>query len=285
MNASASAAGSACSRDESDTQRHPAAQNSYPYLEEVARHLDEQLQCREFQDLDASVNGLQVGKSRRRVRKVVAAVDASLESFERAADLAADLLIVHHGIFWGQCSPVVGPSYERLASLVEKQLALYAAHLPLDAHLRYGNNIHLAERLGLQNVCVFARYKGSHIGCAGDFARPHSMADICQLLNVPDTALRLEFSRKAKASGVRSVAIVSGAGALAIEEAAAKGYELLLTGEIAHQHYHAARELGLSVLAMGHYRSETGGVMRLLAMLGEQWPCLSTDFIDLPTGL
>ncbi|WGK68602.1 Nif3-like dinuclear metal center hexameric protein [Candidatus Haliotispira prima] len=271
--------------------------DEYPHLEELVLHLDGELQCSEFRSVDRSLNGLQVGDTRcpaghmgqtgqvRRVRKIAAAVDASLESFERAADLAADLLIVHHGIFWGQCGPVVGPDYQRMAFLTEKRLALYAAHLPLDAHMQYGNNIHLAERLGLQDICGFASYKGRNIGCAGKFAEAQSMDDVCQALDAPENALRLEFSRKGKAESIETVGIVSGAGALAIGEAAAKGYDLLLTGEISHQHYHAAKELGLSILAIGHYRSEMGGVMRLLGMLKEHYPSITTDFIDLPTGL
>ena len=261
------------------------SQGEYPYLAELSSLLDEQLRCADFKGIDAALNGLQVGDVQRRIRKVVAAVDASLESFERAADVAADLMITHHGIFWGQIAPVTGPNYHRLALLLEKQLALYAAHLPLDAHLKYGNNIHLAERLDLQNICSFGTYKGHFIGCRGEFERPQSMSNICDILNLPPETLSLEFSRKAKACGIRNVGIVSGAGALAMEEAATKGCELLITGEIAHQDYHSARELGLHVLVMGHYRSEIGGVTRLLGLINEKWPCISTDFIDLPTGL
>ena len=258
---------------------------SYPYLSDLVLHLDTQLQCSEFEGLDTALNGLQVGDTQRRMHTVAAAVDASLESFERAADLAADLLLVHHGIFWGRLGPIIGPSYQRLSMLLEKQLALYAAHLPLDAHMQYGNNIHLAECLGLQNICSFGVYKGRPIGCAGEFASPQSMDDVCHALSAPTTALRLEFSRKAKSFGIRTIGIVSGTGALALEEAAAKGYDLLLTGDLAHQHYHTAKELGISVLAMGHYQSETGGVLRLLKMLKERWPCITVHFIDLPTGL
>ena len=268
-----------------------AANGEYPYLEELACYLDEQLKCEQFQSLDMAVNGLQVGQTgqpgygQRRVRKIAAAVDASLESFERAADLASDLLIVHHGIFWGRAHSIVGATYQRLAMLVEKQLALYAAHLPLDAHMQYGNNIHLAQQLGLENIGGFGNYKGRFIGCMGTFAEPQSMDEICHLLNLPLDTPRWEFSRKANARGIQTVAIVSGSGAMTIEEAAAKGCDLLLTGELHHHHYHNARELGLHILAMGHYRSEMGGVIRLLRMLKKKWPHIATDFIDLPTGL
>lgn len=271
-----------------------AANGEYPYLEELAYYLDEQLECEPFAHLDAALNGLQVGQTgrpgygRRRVRKVAAAVDASIESFERAADLASDLLIVHHGIFWGRPQsvvPIVGATYQRLALLIEKQLALYAVHLPLDAHMQYGNNIHLAQQLGLENIARFGNYKGCCIGCMGTFAKPQSMDDICHLLVLPPGTPRWEFSRKAKVRGVQTVAIVSGSGALTIEEAVAKGCDLLITGEINHQHYHSAKELGLHILAMGHYRSEMGGVVRLLQMLKKKWPQIGTDFIDLPTGL
>ena len=265
-----------------------AANGEYPYLEEIADYLDEELECEQFANLDAAINGLQVGEAgngQHRVRKIAAAVDASIESFERAADLASDLLIVHHGIFWGQTHSIVGTTYERLALLIEKQLALYAVHLPLDAHMQYGNNIHLAQQLGLENIARFGKYKGRYIGCMGTFAESQRIEDVCHLLHLPSDTPRWEFSRKAQIRGIHTVAIVSGSGAHTIEEAVAKGCDLLITGELHHQHYHNAKELGLHILAMGHYRSEMGGVIRLLQMLKKKWPCIATDFIDLPTGL
>ncbi len=263
----------------------------YPILADVVGHLDTQLRCHEFQGQDSALNGLQVGNTQNeqfQLQTVVAAVDASLESFERAADLSANLLIVHHGIFWGPIGAVTGPLYQRLFFLQQKQLALYAVHLPLDAHMQYGNNIDLAESLeplGFQNIQNFGAYKGHFIGCAGEFRTPQTMDNICHILDIAPNALRLEFSRKVKSCGIRTVAIVSGAGAFALEEAAAYGCDLLLTGEFIHQYYHTAKDLGIDVLAIGHYQSEVGGVMRLLKMLKQQWPSLNTHFIDLPTGL
>ena len=260
-------------------------QTDYPYLEDLSGYLNSQLQCHEFHRLDSALNGLQVGNTKQLIHNVVAAVDASLESLERAADLDADLLIVHHGIFWGQFSALTGMNYRRLAMLFKHNMALYAVHLPLDAHIQYGNNIHLAECLSLHNIERFGAYKGQFIGCMGKFSRPHDMEEICNLLRLPMNVLCLEFSRRAKARGVQTVGIVAGGGALALEEAAAKGCDLLITGELLHQHYHTAKELGINVLAMGHYQSETGGVQRLLKMLQERWPCITYNFIDLPTGL
>ncbi|MEM9424874.1 MAG: Nif3-like dinuclear metal center hexameric protein [Spirochaetota bacterium] len=256
-----------------------------PRLADITSHLDTQLQCHEFSHLDSALNGLQVGDPQAPIRSIAAAVDASLESLERATDMAADLLIVHHGIFWGRVEPISGPLYERLSLLLGKRLALYAAHLPLDAQMQYGNNIHLAESLNLQNIHPFGLHKNRAIGCAGEFGQAQSMDDICNSLEVSPNALRLEFSRKTPTEGIKTVGIVSGAGAFALEEAAAKGYDLLLTGEIAYPHYYSAKELGINVLAMGHYYSETGGVQRLLNMLQAQWPHLTTHFIDLPIGL
>ena len=264
---------------------------TYPRLTDVVGYLDTQLRCHEFQRQDSALNGLQVGNTQNtelQLQTIVAAVDASLESFERAADLSANLLIVHHGIFWGSMGAITGPLYQRLCLLQEKQLALYAAHLPLDAHMQYGNNIHLAESLnplGLGNIRSFGTYKGHAIGCIGEFSSPQSMDDICHILNIPPNALRLEFSRRAKSCGITTMAIVSGAGAFTLEEAVASGCDLLLTGEFIHQYYYTAKELGINVLAMGHYQSEMGGVLRLLQMLKQQWPAISSHFIDLPTGL
>lgn len=254
-----------------------------PSVGQICDWLSAELHCGDFAPADRAYNGLQVGPREREVRKVAAAVDATATSFEHAASVGADLLLVHHGIFWGELVPVVGSFYTRLSLLFESGLSLFAAHLPLDAHSRWGNNAVLSERLGLTGVRPFGAYRGVYIGLGGSLPEALSLDQINWKLcgASGSSSLQLPF----KPGPIRNVAVVSGAGGSTISQAAAEGYDLLVTGEIAHQHYHEAEQEDLSLLAIGHYYSEIGGVCRLLEAVRTCWPGVETQFIDLPTGL
>lgn len=256
----------------------------FPSVAELASFLDETLNCPSFSKVDAALNGLQLGDARPEVRSVVAAVDASLASFQRALSPAAaqpaDFLLVHHGLFWGPAQAISGPNYQRIRSLIESNLALYAAHLPLDSHPSLGNAAFWAKKLELEDVQAFGFYKGVSTGLGGSLPRDMKLDEIAELLSCRK-GLHLPFGVET----IRRVAILTGGGAFSIPEAAASGYDLLLTGEVLHQHYHQIQELGLNVLAMGHYYSEIGGVLQLLEAVQEKWPQIQSNFIDIPTGL
>ncbi|AIF70292.1 hypothetical protein PAP_09585 [Palaeococcus pacificus DY20341] len=248
-------------------------------LYEIVSFLDEYLRINEFPD--KSRNGLQVeGKSE--VERIAFAVDASMETFERANKWGADLLIVHHGLIWGGIEYVRGLIQRRLKFLLQNELNLYAAHLPLDAHPEVGNNAQLLKLLGLEPKEPFGSYGGISVGYVAEFEEPKHMSFIAQTLAEKlDTNVKaFEFGREE----VKSVAVVSGGGGFATVEAIEKGIDLFITGEFLHQNFHMAKEGGLNVIAAGHYATETLGVKSLMPLLKEKFG-VEVLFIDAPTGL
>lgn len=236
----------------------------------------------EFARLDSSRNGLQVDRRNRAVRRVAFAVDAALEVFQRAAEWNADLLFVHHGLFWGHEQVLVGAHLDRVRFLIEHDLALYAVHLPLDAHLQVGNNAGIAQHLGLVDVEPFGLYKGVNIGVQGRFAVPSSVDAVAEQLTGPHgrPIAVLPFGP----SQVRTVGIISGGGIHEIEQAVEAGLDLYITGDAAHVAYHRCQEAGIHAIFAGHYATEVWGVRSVAQKLTADTG-LATTFIDVPTQL
>ena len=233
-------------------------------------------------DQDYSNNGLQVEASTD-IQTVAFAVDACQQTIDQAIAQHADLLFVHHGISWGGgLKRLDGYMARRLAALYTHRLSLYAMHLPLDLHPEIGNNAVLANLLDLQQRQPFFLYHGQPIGFHGLLPHPMTPASLARLM---DTRLNTS-SRLSVDAGrpIHSLGIVSGGGDDAIFEAAELHLDALLTGEFRHQQYHPALELGLSVIASGHYATETTGP-RALMELTRRETGLSCIFIDTPTGL
>lgn len=251
-------------------------------LETVTKWLDEELEIMNFSRIDSSVNGLQVARTGGSIRKAAFAVDACFESFERAVKLGADVLIVHHGLLWGHAQSVTGYHYRRLKYLLDNDVALYAAHLPLDAHPEIGNNSVLAESLGLESIQPFGYYKGVPIGVQGNFRKSMSMNEVTKIIGGNDlkTVKTFPFGNEM----VTNCSIVSGRMPSAIDEAIEKGLDLYISGEPAHDIYHRALESSINAIFGGHYNTETVGVMRLMEKTGQQFD-IETTFIDVPTGL
>ncbi len=249
-------------------------------LKTVITFLDETLKITDF-PRDSSLNGLQV-EACRTVRRAALAVDVCEKSIKRAARIGADLLIVHHGLFWGKMEPITGVSAVRVGLLFENSISLYAAHLPLDSHPEIGNNAQLARMLGIDGPEPFGRYRGTEIGMCGMLPRsiaPGGLANKLKgMLGAPVRVFGFGSARIAR------VGIVSGGGASLAEEAARKGLDALITGETSHGAYHIAREAGINLLCAGHYATETLGV-RALGKLLRRESGLETRFIDIPTGL
>jgi dinuclear metal center YbgI/SA1388 family protein len=248
-------------------------------LEELTAYLDAYLRVGDIPD--KSLNGLQV-EGPRSVRRIATATDAALQTFEQARDGGAELLLVHHGLFWGPGPfAVVGPLRRRLETLLAGGLGLYCAHLPLDAHPEVGNNALLAERLQLGARRPFGDVGGVALGVGGELpallARDRLAAWCGERLG---GAVRLLPFGEAS---VRSLAVVSGAAAEMAGEAAREGYGAFLTGETSHAAYHAAREAGVNVLFAGHYATETCGVRALGEHVAARWG-IETFFCDAPTG-
>ncbi len=247
----------------------------------LTKHLDELLSLAAFDDY--SNNGLQI-EGGAEVKKVVGGVDGCMALFEAAAEKNADMVIVHHGISWGsEPKRFTGIAGKQLKFMFEHNISLYACHLPLDAHPELGNNIVLARMAGLEKRRFTWKYHGREIAVTGELPQPQSAADI---------AARMETALSAKAflggnagKNIRRITVVSGGGGMdALRDAEENGSQMLITGEFTHTMYHPAKEAGISVLALGHYATETVGVKALLAHLGQHFK-LDCEFIPQPTGL
>jgi len=251
---------------------------------EIATRLDDRLDTEAYADIDASPNGLQVGPAGQPVETVAFAVDAAVETIDRANDAGADLLVTHHGVVWGSVERVTGTDYRRIAPLIDDDLALYVAHLPLDGHQTLGNAAGLADLLDLDNRAPFGTMGGEYVGQRGTLVESTTIAELADTLDANlDTGGQpvqvLDFGPPT----VEDVAIVTGSGADWLGEAADQGADVLITGEGKQQVYHEAREAGVHVVLAGHYATETVGVRSLQSLVGE-WG-LETTYIDCPTGL
>jgi dinuclear metal center YbgI/SA1388 family protein len=234
------------------------------------------------QAIDPSQNGIQVSRNSQEVTKVAFAVDASREAFRRAAQWGADMLLVHHGIFWGAPVRLDGTLYQRVRLLVEKDIALFAAHLPLDMHPEVGNNIAIARHLGLEEIEPFGEYKGVKVGFKGVLPSPMTVEEVAGRLTGGDSTAVRSFPFGPKE--VRSVGIVSGGAPFESQQAVREGLDLYVTGEPAHGIYHDCLEAGIHVIFAGHYFTETFGVRLLCEKLARETG-LETHYLDLPTGL
>ncbi len=254
---------------------------------ELAERYDERLRVDAFADLDPSANGLQVGDGDAEVAHAAFAVDAALATVEAAA--GADVLCVHHGMVWDGLDRVTGTTYDRVAALVDADLALYAAHLPLDAHPELGNAAGVAGALGLEALEPFGSLGPESVGLRGRLA--DGPLEVDALADRLAAGLGGQDSGDAEADvrtlpfgdgAVETVGVVTGSGTDWLDEAADAGLDAFVTGEGKQSLYHAAREAGVHVLLGGHYATETFGV-RSLASLAEGWG-LEATFVDHPTG-
>ncbi|MDZ7344123.1 MAG: Nif3-like dinuclear metal center hexameric protein, partial [candidate division KSB1 bacterium] len=222
------------------------------HITELTAYLDTYLQLHEF--ADNSQNGLQV-QGREQIARIAVAVDACQQSIDAAATAGADLLIVHHGLFWDRPEKLTGSHYRRIKKLFEAEINLYCAHLPLDAHPEVGNNAVLARQLGFEMVEGFGEHHGRTIGCLAEASAPLSQTEFLHRLReaLGDT-VRADFFGPAV---IRRIAVVSGGGAFLIPQAAAAGVDAYLTGEPSHSRYHFSKENRLNVVYGGHYLTET----------------------------
>ncbi len=246
--------------------------------DELAAYLDQYLRVADIPD--ASPNGLQV-QGADQVRLIAYAVDASVQSMKAATRTRADMLIVHHGLWWGKHEQIVGNMHRRVSTLIRNNISLYAAHLPLDCHPEVGNNAELARLLGARVERPFATYRGVEVGLIAALTRAQKreqfVAAVGKHLDTEPTVLTFG------PQSVKRVGIVSGAGASAAEEAARAGCDTLLTGETSHSAFHPAREAGINLVFAGHYATETVGLRALQGHLRKRFGVEGT-FIAAPTG-
>lgn len=246
---------------------------------ELVQHLDELLNIRDIQDV--GFNGLQVDNGNQTVTKVAFAVDACMESFQQTVNAGAQILVVHHGLMWGKLGPITGMTYDRIRLLIERQVALYGVHLPLDLHHEFGHNAQIATLLGLQEVERFGEFRGQPVGFMGRLPKPIYFKDFCQMYEEvnrgPITAL--PFGKET----VETVAVISGDAALSCFEAMERNIDVFITGESNYIAYHPAREGKLNLIFGGHYHTEKFGLFALATHLETEFN-LETVFFDIPTG-
>lgn len=254
-------------------------------LAEIESHLDALLRASQTPDYPQALNGVQV-THRGPVTKIAAAVDVSARTIRGAADAGANFLLVHHGLFWSGLQPLTGRHYSRVRLLLDHDIALYSAHLPLDAHETFGNSLLLARELGLRADAGFARHETIDCGVRGT-----SDISTAELLSRVDAFARSNggsalASAMPAGRSTRRWAICSGAGANVdtLREAESLGVDTLITGEGPHWSAVDAEERGLVIIYAGHYATETLGVRALAGHLsvtfGEPW-----SFVAAPTGL
>lgn len=254
-------------------------------LASIAEHLDELLRIDELPDYPNALNGVQLS-NRGGITRVAASVDISRRVIEQTIQLGANLLLVHHGMFWGGLQPLRGTRYERLRMLLENDIAVYSAHLPLDAHPEVGNNVLLAGELGLTPNGGFAEYRGLMIGVRGDANIPTAtLLDRVQTFAMTHGGVARATPMESERV-TRRWAICTGAGASAetMAEAAGAGIDTLIVGEGPHWTAVDAPEAGLVIIYAGHYATETLGVRALGERVLKRFgiPC---SFVDAPTGL
>lgn len=245
---------------------------------QIARYLDQLLDIENIADSSRAVNGLQV-QNTGAVRKVGLAVDACKATIEMAIERDCQMMFVHHGIFWGGLQPVRGPHYDKLSAMMQANLGLYSAHLPLDMHPVLGNNRALADKIGLEHPEVFGEYEGQLIGLKGKVKR--------QSAEQLGRTLEQQLGALVKVIGdgeVERVGLVTGGAGDIVGQAVKEELDCYITGEGANHQYHEAIEGGCVLMFAGHYATETGGVQAVGKHLKQQFG-LETEFLDYPTGL
>jgi dinuclear metal center YbgI/SA1388 family protein len=253
-------------------------------LRDVVSFLDTSLEITRFRDYGP--NGLQV-EGRAEVATVVTGVSASAELLEKARDLGADLVVVHHGLLWGGAlAPITGPLARRLRLLLGNDMSLAAYHLPLDKHPRLGNNAGLADALGLgADRDGFGDVRGHALGLAASWPGPVPRAEAIERIAAAVSRGGPPFVFGHGPAEVRRVGLCTGAASDLIEAAAGAGCDLFLTGELAERAGDLARELQITLVAAGHYATEVFGPMRLADELRRQFPALAVHFVPVPSPL
>jgi dinuclear metal center YbgI/SA1388 family protein len=248
-------------------------------LEDLVRYCDTYLTIDDVSDAPEALNGLQVANGGE-VSRIAAAVDLCAATVQMAAKQRADLLLVHHGLFWGGLRPLVGAQFDRVAGLIRNNIALYSAHLPLDCHVDVGNAAVLARKLGVTIRGGFGTWHEQICGVWGELEMSRELwtGRLFEVLGAAPKALL--FGPPV----VRRVGIATGGGGSMIPQAVAAGLDTYVTGEGAHHTYFDAEELHLNVYYGGHYATETFGVQALAEHLAARFS-LPWAFLDHPTGM
>ena len=246
-----------------------------PTLQDLVSYCDDRTRRSVYKDAPGAFNGLQLA-NRGRVTKIGAAVDSGVAPFRQAVAAGVDFLIVHHGMYWDMPRPLTGSAYDRVATLIGGDCALYSNHLPLDGHAELGNNALLARQLGLVPDRPFLVRDGEAIGRIASYSGSRS-ALRAQLESLYGRVIAIEYGSAAPAA----VAFCSGSGNSAIPELLPAGVDTLVTGELREEWFNTAQEQKLNLYLCGHYATEVHGVKALAAELAAKfdlpWEFIATD--------
>ena len=247
---------------------------------ELEQILDTKLNAKQIADY--APNGLQV-EGRKHIQKIVTGVTATFPLIEKAIELNADAILVHHGYFWKSETPCIrGMKGKRIKQLLIHDINLFGYHLPLDIHPQLGNNAQLANYLGVHNL-VGLEDKPNSIPVYGELETPISAKEMAarieKALNRKPTVCD-EFIADYPHKLIKTVAICTGGGQGYIDLAAAKGIDAFITGEISEQTTHSAREQGIYFFAAGHHATERDGVKALGEWLAKEYQ-LDVTFVDI----
>ncbi|MBL9187333.1 MAG: Nif3-like dinuclear metal center hexameric protein [Opitutaceae bacterium] len=244
-------------------------------LTDLVSYCDRRTRLAAFKDAPGAFNGLQVANDGR-VTKIGAAVDAGLVPFQKAVAAGVDFLIVHHGMYWDMPRPLTGAAYDRVATLVRGNCALYSNHLPLDGHPEIGNNALLARQLGLRPSKPFLVRDGEAIGCIAKSALTRA-ALRTKLESLYGRVIAIECGSKAP----RAIAFCSGSGNSAVPALVPAGVDTLVTGELREEWFNRAQEEKLNLYLCGHYATEVHAVKALAAELAKKfklpWEFIATE--------
>ena len=254
-------------------------------IAEMGRYLDALLRVEDIPDFAGALNGVQV-ETESPIVRIAAAVDARERTIRAAANAGANLLLVHHGLFWSGVQPLRGAFLRRIRLLLEHGIAVYSSHLPLDMHPELGNNVLLAHEMGLAPTAGFARYKTVDIGVAGtsDVPTTEIVTRATRFARIHGHEVRTAGAVDGKVTRRWGICTGAGAGQETLREAVASSLDTVIVGEGPHWTAIDAEEAGLTIIYAGHYATETLGVRALAAHVGSAFD-LPWGFIDAPTGL
>jgi dinuclear metal center YbgI/SA1388 family protein len=246
-------------------------------LKKVVAYLNDLIPINTIED--ESLNGLQIANSGE-VKKILFAVDTSMEAIKQAAEGEA-MLFVHHGLFWGRERPITDLFYHRIKAIIDADIALYASHLPLDIHPTLGNSVQAVQSLRWPDPTDFGVYRGCAIGKKAHFSPSLPLSGLQKSIE-STLQCRIQswlFGR----NEIKSAAFVSGGGIGMLEQAIEEGIDVLITGEPKHSYYWTAKEAMINVLLAGHYATETPGIRAVAKLVGTDLG-IETRVLDLPTG-
>ncbi|WP_372882604.1 Nif3-like dinuclear metal center hexameric protein [Psychromonas sp.] len=242
----------------------------------LANKLDQFLEIHQFKDY--CPNGLQI-EGKAEIKKIITGVTACQALIDVACAEDADAILVHHGFFWkGEAQEITGMKYKRIKSLLDKEINLYAYHLPLDVHPELGNNAELARLLGITDRRPLEPWDKRSVGRVGKFAQAISPADLAERIEsvLARKPLHIDGGKKE----IKSIAWCTGGGQDYINIAAEQGIDAFISGEVSERTVHIAREMGIHFYAAGHHATERYGVKALGEWLQGEFDC-DVTFVDI----